>query len=184
MTIWNKQMIREVILEMDKKTCLNSKNIPIEISNRMYTTQGVCIYEYERLYGNLVKIDTSSIKFKFAATLLDGRYNEQTVIDVIQHEYIHYYCAVKCPNKLTNHGPFFKQSCIKFGVNPETYFTAKEIEGFTVEKKEKVCHVLECIGCGTKNYYTRKSKTVTNYKQCHCSICKSKLKYYTEKRFL
>lgn len=178
---WNEIEIRKVLNKLDEKTGLNSKDIPIRISNRMIRSKGS--FTFSVLYkDHVATLNTQKLLFTFASILLDGRFDDKTVIDVIEHEYIHYYCAYHKPNCRTGHGPFFKESCIKYGVNPETYFTAKPNITDDIEKVN--VYVVKCTNCGTEHYHKTKTKVIKDINRYRCGTCRGRLTYTRGKRVL
>ena len=61
------------------------------------------------------------LKFVFAEELVNGKYREEIVREVIIHEYLHYYCNT-ITNSNNGHNKFFKACCIKSGISSNTTF--------------------------------------------------------------
>ena len=89
------------------------------------------------------------LKFMFAEDLINGRYNEDIVKEVIIHEYLHYYC-----NTITNanngHNKFFKACCIKSGISSSTTFkynntTEKDLSKYKYKIYCSNCKKLVCM---------------------------------------
>lgn len=73
-------------------------------------------------------------KFKFSLLFFNSDVPEACAIDVIRHEYAHYYADVVlgCDH---GHGPQFKVACRIVGANPSTYYSRAFEE--TARKKEE-----------------------------------------------
>lgn len=73
-------------------------------------------------------------KFKFSLAFFNSDVPEACAIDVIRHEYAHYYNHVVfgVPG---GHGASFKAACRAVGANPSTYYT-KSFEAFARRSEE------------------------------------------------
>lgn len=192
---WDINAIREVMKEMDKKTGLKGSTLRIELSTRMTRCKGQFKYFIKIESGQKYINRRKSMSFKFSTKLLDGRYEDRAVIAVIQHEYIHYYCAMTY-SKPVHHGREFKLSCKKFNVNPDTYFKWEEIDGFCEKpksetksstppiKKMRKCYILTCVNCSHEYIRKRKSKIITSPQKYRCVYCTGKLVCTEEERYI
>lgn len=181
---WTSDDIRKILMELDIKTGLEGAKLPIKISSRMIKTKGY--FKYNKIYNTKTKKTTYVPEgFNFAKILLDGRYSEEVVRDTIIHEYSHFYCTVKYTT-IVGHGIEWKRICKSLGGSGETYFkaTANE-EVIDKTKGTRDCYVIECLECGSKAIYLRKTeklkKLLRNLKNFRCGKCKGKLKSYKNK---
>ncbi len=111
--VWGEEDIRKVVDEI-AILCRYPCSIPIEISSRATKRMGAFFYK-----KNKNRIEP--IKFSFAKSLLDGRYNEDIVREVIIHEYIHYYCDTKMGIS-NGHNNIFKAMCRICKISDNTKF--------------------------------------------------------------
>lgn len=73
-------------------------------------------------------------KFKFSLLFFNSDVPEACAIDVIRHEYAHYYAEVVY-GYLGGHGAPFKSACRMVGANPSTYYS-KSFEESARKKEE------------------------------------------------
>lgn len=118
--------------------------LKVEISNRTTKRMGAFFYRKER---ELIV----PIKFVFAKILVDGKFPEDIVREVIIHEYIHYYCDTKT-GVSNGHNKFFKAMCLKCGIRDKATLNYKSINENISNKRTKIysiycneCNKLVCI---------------------------------------
>lgn len=131
---WTLKDIEVVIRELELKWNF-SCNIPIEISKRAKRRMGAFFYRNNHL-------GIEPIKLVFAHDLLDGKYSESVVKEVIIHEYIHFYCDVKT-GVSNGHNRLFKEMCKANNISTSTTFRYG-INNLEVGKVYKIY----CRGCG------------------------------------
>lgn len=110
---WDENKIRMIIRNLDKKTGLNGAQIPIILGNH---AGAIGCYRY---FGEE--------QFWFRPSFLnDDNTPEAAVIDVIRHEYAHYYVRVANlaryighSRRETSHGKDWKWACKMVGAIPE-----------------------------------------------------------------
>ena len=85
--VWCIADIRIIINEISQKWNYPC-DIKIEISKRAKKRMGAFFY---KKYNNKIE----PLKFVFAEELLNGKYSEEVVKEVIIHEYLHYYCNTR-----------------------------------------------------------------------------------------
>lgn len=173
---WSVNDIKEILKECDEKMESNFANVPVRISARMTKCKGM--FSFTQNKNGITPVD-----FAFAKTLVDGRYSEEVVRDVIIHEYIHCFINVKT-KKNQGHNSTFKRYCRYMGISDETYFNAKpEIEvekekpkatkkSITSAKKYEV--FCTCCGKIVAHRNVIKKGLLDNYKS---SCCTGKLGY-------
>ncbi len=109
---WTEDKIRGIIRKLDEKTGLHGASLPIKLASRG-TALGYYQYSGEKQFG---------FKPKF---LNDPNTKESEVIDVIRHEYAHYYVdAARLDHYIghsareTAHGADWKWACKMVGADP------------------------------------------------------------------
>lgn len=138
-------------------------DIPIEISKRAKKRMGA--FFYIKKQENI-----EPIKFVFAYDLLNGKYDEDVVREVITHEYVHFYCDTQ--TGISNgHNQFFREICKANGISTSRTFkyNLDEIEkGTTYRIYCKGCGKLVCI-------HKRKDAAVRKIKMYVSRCCNSRL---------
>ncbi len=166
--VWREEDIKKVIDEIST-LCRYPCNIPIEISSRATKRMGA--FFYKRVRGGI-----EPIKFSFAKILLDGRFSEEVVREVIIHEYIHYYCDTKM-GVSNGHNNIFKAMCRICKISDETKFKyesekndEKEIKSNSKEYRIfcSKCNKLVCI-------HKRRDAVDKKIKNYISRCCKAKL---------
>lgn len=172
--MFNKEFILNEIKRLDEMTMMEGAKLKIEISGRMTRCKGMFTYQRNRLTNEI-----KPVGFKFAASLLDGRYAEETVINTIRHEYAHYLANI-CNGKECGHGPLFMQACRYIGCKEEQYFTDRVANAEVIP--ERLVYVVKCECCSNEYVSARKTKVVSNVQNYRCGHCNSKLKVTQEMR--
>lgn len=167
--IWSKEDVKKTLEEISESMGVSVQGIPITISKRMTSCKGECL----QLFKNESYMRTTG--FKFSYYLLDGRYDEETVREVIVHEYIHHYTnsieGVAC-----GHNVAFKRNCLKAGISPETYFTKSQEEGYEEIPRRQYSYkyLIRCCCCGAEMKRKQIKKNIeTDYR---CGRCGGALK--------
>ena len=141
-----------------------SCNIPIEISKRAKKRMGAFFYREKNK-------NIEPIKLVFANNLIDGRYEENIVKEVIIHEYIHFYCDTKT-GVSNGHNKFFKAMCKANGISSSTTFKYR-----TYEEEIRKTYKLYCKSCGKLVcIHKRKDAAERKVKMYISLCCNSKLK--------
>ena len=177
--MWNVGKIREVMNQLDKKTGMNSKYVPIEISNRMTKTKGKYIFKKYCDYNR--KINYEPVGFVFSSELLT-HYSDEAILDVISHEYAHFMTETQYKEKKQGHNRIFKMNHISLGGTGETYFKFKPI--IPVERKEKRYDIL--CSCCNKEVATRNRLTANLLYRYSSGCCNKDLIAYDniEKKYI
>ena len=112
---WTAEKIRAIIRKLDEKTGLNGASLPIKLENHG-NALGYYRYFGEKQFG---------FKPKY---LNNPNTKESEVIDVIRHEYAHYYVDVTGISKYftrkgssKGHNIDWKWACKMVGANPNSY---------------------------------------------------------------
>lgn len=158
----------------DAKEILDTLNIPygrvrIYANARFTRKWGMCTYMGNNMY-----------KIEIAGRLLKDDVSYEATMDTVIHELLHAYkdrmCHTgewkRCANIVNKAYPQYNikrcTSAAEKGFDTETYI------------KEQIKYTIICEGCGTKNYYRRKSKVVQYIMQypnthgCRCGKCGGK----------
>jgi len=133
--VWTEADFRKELLRLDqyvKKTKgidLVGSKLEIVYSEKARCTLGM-YYSREK-------------KFKFSLLFFNSDVPEACAIDVIRHEYAHYYADVVF-GYCGGHGALFKAACRIVGANPSTYYS-KQFESSARKKEELDAMVYESI---------------------------------------
>lgn len=119
---WTEDKIRFIIRKLDEKTGLNGAALPIKLVSHG-NALGFYQYAGEKQFG---------FKPKF---INDPNTKEAAVIDVIRHEYAHYYVDVTGISRFfiregssKNHNTDWKWACRTVGANPNSYYQPQVFE--------------------------------------------------------
>lgn len=134
---------------------------PIEINGRLTRAMGRVKFMRDGYTDN----GYSPIKIEFSRRLIENA-TDDDVIQVIKHEYAHYYILMMTGID-HGHDAVFKRKCAEIGCThdkPENY-----VEGF--DKAESKYEVW-CDDCQEIiGKYARRCKTIDNIKWCTCGRC-------------
>lgn len=134
---------------------------PITANGRLSTTLGRV--KFTSLRGTVLSVNA----IEFSAALLENG-TDNDIINVIKHEYAHYYLFVTTGEK-HGHDAMFKRKCAEINC---THDGAKnDLEaGYT--KKEKYKYEVYCVDCIKMiGGYSRMCKTLKNLSSCRCGKC-------------
>ena len=167
--MWTLEMIEQEIKYACFALDIDYPDIPINKSNMK--SFGKFVYWREGLKPKC---------FRFSNALLDGRFDNNFVTDVIQHEVCHYYANVYLrKNKRTKANkphscPYFLEACDMLGCNSKGGTDVSKIvdEKVAIEKSK---YVIKCMDCGRLSFYSRLSKVVKYTDAYICGKCKGKL---------
>lgn len=175
--IWTQEDIRLEMLKFSKIANLNYKNwnidiIPIRISKKM--TRGLGLFKFsKKLIDN--KIVFTPVEFVFSDRLLNGICKEDTVRNIIGHEFAHFYCTI-IDQQNNGHNDRFKRVCSNLGISSKFWGACSVIDELSnYDKKEY--HIL-CRNCDKLVAVAQRKSRVDNLiKNSISACCKSKLKY-------
>lgn len=143
-------------------------DIPIFISKRAKKRLGAF---YFHKYENKIM----PLKFVFSEDLINGRYNEAVVREVIIHEYLHYFCDTKT-GKSNKHNKVFKSMCRKVGISDKATLQVEKENDENKEKKR--AYKIYCRQCGNLvGINKRKDAADRKIKGYISKCCKEKLVY-------
>jgi predicted SprT family Zn-dependent metalloprotease len=165
------------MLKFSKIANLNYKNwnidiIPIRISKKM--TRGLGLFKFsKKLIEN--KIVFTPVEFVFSDRLLNGICKEDTVRNIIGHEFAHFYCTI-IDQQNNGHNDRFKRVCSNLGISSKFWGTCSFIDELSnYDKKEY--HIL-CSNCDKLVAVAQRKSRVDNLiKNSISACCKAKLKY-------
>lgn len=125
---WCEKDIRDLFDNLDKITGADSKDVPININNRLKTT--IARYRY-------FTKDRKPLDFEFGKFIMNVE-NKKALDDVAIHEYTHWYLNSVLKVKNAGHTPQFRKFVKQLGsdnINATcTDFVAKELD----EAKQKL----------------------------------------------
>lgn len=126
---WTPEKIRPIIAALDAKTGLHGADLPIAM-------------ECYRRYLGFFRYEPMGFGFNpkfFNASCTD----ESEVIDVIRHEYAHYYVQATglgryfaIPGNVKHHGPDWKWACRMVGANPTRVHRDEDYEGLRLTPEQ------------------------------------------------
>ena len=154
--------IDRVIDELNKLAAadgLGHIDVPITANSRLTTTLGRV--KYMRVGGSYI---AKSIEFSKA--LLDSG-TDNDIINVIKHEYVHYY-LIETTNENHKHDALFKRKCAEIGCTHDK--TRNYLESDYNEKTQFKYEVW-CDDCGLIGTYSRMCKTLKDLDYCRCGRC-------------
>lgn len=143
--------IRAEMNRLDKISGINTKNIPIRISNKMCRTIGKCVYCYSKLKPGEFVID----EFVFSKAFME-RTTQEHFFDTVRHEYAHAYVILK-EKKEDGHGACWQQAIRMFGGTPSATANFSELKGYSSRKKK---YSVICCGCNHVFKYSKRTKII------------------------
>ena len=137
-------------------------DVPVEINGRLTRAMGRVKYN-ERSDGFMLPT-----KIEFARNLLQGA-SDEDILQVIKHEYVHFYLITNEPYEKHGHDVMFKAKCEEIGCTHSN--SSQRVEGFAKEQTKYEVWCEDCEECiGT---YSRMCKTLKEIKYCTCGRCGS-----------
>lgn len=162
--LWEEKHIRKILNNLEKQFNLSCESIAIRISNRMISTLGC--YSFKIKDKNLL-----SKEFVFSKSLLEY-YSDEDIINVIKHEYLHFYVNTLY-NKNMGHNKIFKEYCNIIGIDDKASSKIEPIKKIphTTNYKYKIT----CKKCGNVFYRKRIYRGINYFsKHYRCSKCMGK----------
>lgn len=143
-------------------------DVPVEINGRL--TRAMGRVKYIEIGSVAYTPEYTPTKIEFARNLVENA-SDEDVLQVIRHEYVHYFLLITDPTINHNHDAAFKRKCDAIGCTHNK--SAQHVEGFrdadAKSKYEVWCEDCEeCIGT-----YSRMCKTLKEIKYCTCGRCGS-----------
>lgn len=128
---WTEEAFREELRRIDRHVKetkgieLAGAELPITFSKKARCNLGM-YYPMQR-------------KFRFSLLFFNSDVPEACAIDVIHHEYAHYYADVVLGYR-GGHGAPFKAACQAVGANPRTYYS-REFENAAREQEQRTAQI-------------------------------------------
>lgn len=130
---WSVEKIREVMRYLDQKTGLRGAELPIRLGTAQYH-----LGSYNCTEGHM--------RFSFSARFLnDPLFRESEAIELIRHEYAHYYVHAAdlrrffLDGRSWHHGPSWKYACRMVGASGRRAYDAKDPKTLLPELTEAEC---------------------------------------------
>lgn len=139
-------------------------DVPVSINGRLTRAMGRVCYE-------VISDIYVPKRIEFSRNLIENA-SDEDILQVIKHEYVHYFLMTEDPTVNHHHDAVFKRKCAEIGCTHDK--ASRYVEGFRdAEAKSK--YEVWCDDCndiiGT---YARKCKTLNNIAYCTCGRCGSK----------
>ena len=139
-------------------------DVPVSINGRLTRAMGRVCYE-------VISDIYVPKRIEFSRNLIENA-SDEDIIQVIKHEYVHYFLITEDPTVNHHHDAVFKCKCAEVGCTHDK--ASQHVEGFRdAEAKSK--YEVWCVDCckliGT---YSRKCKTLNNISSCKCGVCGGK----------
>lgn len=160
--------IERIIDELNKLCAADgiTLDVPVAINGRL--TRAMGRVKYIEIGSVAYASEYAPEKIEFARNLIENA-SDEDILQVIKHEYVHYFLLVTEPTVNHNHDAAFKCKCAAIGCTHNK--AAANVEGFRDEnaksKYEVWCDYCHAV-IGT---YARKCKTLNNIRYCTCGRC-------------
>lgn len=144
-------------------------DVPVNINSRITRTLGRVKYNY---YNGAYYPTAIEFSQKFLVNSTDN-----DIINVIKHEYVHFFLLAIEPCEKPGHDAAFKRKCAEIGC---THIHAQNhLESYAadtaIEAKAKTKYEVWCADCDEMiATYSRKCKTINNLSSCKCAKCGSR----------
>ena len=156
--------IERVIDELNKLCAADhiTLDIPVVVNGRLTRSMGRVKYIVASEDVYLPE------KIEFSRNLLENA-SDEDIMQVIKHEYVHFYLLTVEPTIEHGHDAVFKAKCAE--INCTHSKSAQHVEGFRDDSR-KMKYEVWCPDCnkiiGT---FARRGKTINNIDRCGCKIC-------------
>lgn len=161
--MWTIDRVIDKLNNLAEADGLGQITVPIVVNGRLSRTLGRV--KFEIINGNTC----ITTKIEFSKALLENG-TDNDIVNVIKHEYVHYYLL---ETTAYNHGhdAVFKKKCAEIGCSHDK--TANTLENNYTEKK-KFKYEVWCPSCvSLLGTYSRRGKTLNNISNCKCGKCGS-----------
>lgn len=160
--------VRNLIKELDEMTGLSGADLPLKVTKTQKTLASFVYTTFRR--GQIVT-DRVPTRFEFSRLALSC--DEETLKEIVKHEYAHYMALVTYRDKC-GHDYRFKKMCKQIGASAnEPTFSSNSIEEQSLKLAK---YVVTCEGCGQVYTYNRMCPTLRACKEgkaeCPCG-CKN-----------
>ena len=153
------ERVRVELNKLSQKDGIGDIIVPVEINGRLTRAMGRVKFEKD-------SYDVCTpMKIEFSRKLLENA-SEEDIMQVIKHEYAHYYILVETA---TDHGhdAVFKRKCAEIGCTHDA--ATNHIDGFSKAESKYEVWCDDCQKIIGK--YSRRCKTIDNIKYCTCGRC-------------
>ena len=138
---------------LDRLCGVDTSNVEIVVSPRMFATYGNC--KYDRA-GKPRRITIASVLFSL---------NEATLLDTIRHEYAHALVRLRFPNERHHHDAVWKAAAVEVGCDPtrcgnDPDFSRNHEKESRKRKAQKYKYIVQCKGCNKSWRYQRRGRVV------------------------
>lgn len=163
--MWTVKEIKEVLEEltnlMPEKIDIK---VPVEISSRMTRSLGKVTYTID--HTGFV----TPTKIIFSKLFLDS-YSDEDIIEVIKHEFCHYYLAETTHEK-NRHNSLFKHCCSLIGCTNDgiIFKNAKPIKNIPAVEREYKYKIV-CATCGKTLGYRKVRCKIVQHPELYTSKC-------------
>lgn len=163
--------VQSILKQLDEVTGLNGASLVLK-QTKSTKTLGSFVHAVRRVNGQVV--ERTPLRFEFSTLVLNC--NEQTLVEIVKHEYAHY-MALVVYNDNCNHDWRFVEQCRKIGASAcEPTFSNKYIQEQSLKMAK---YLVECTNCGQVFTYQRKCATLTacanGNAECHCGCREFKI---------
>ena len=160
--MWTIERVKDELNKLRVADGLPEIQVPVSANARLKRTLGKVKF---------ARYSCSPISIEFAQVLLD-KGSDNDIMNVIKHEYVHYFLLVSTGE---NHGhdALFKKKCKEIGC--EHIYTHNELEN-NDEYDEEFKYEVWCDNCNKRiGTYSRMCKTLrlVNMHECTCGNCNS-----------
>lgn len=139
--------------------------IPIEINGRLTRAMGRVKFSADGYTED--GYTYAPTKIEFARNLVENA-SDEDIIQVIKHEYAHYYILLMTGVD-HGHDAVFKRKCAEIGCTHDK--AAQHVKGFRDQNAQSKYEVW-CDDCNEMiGTYSRRCKTIDNIKYCSCGRC-------------
>ena len=155
------EKIRSELNKLCMADGLNEITVPIEINGRLTRAMGRVKYE-------LFCHTYTPVKIEFSRNLIENA-SDEDILQVIKHEYVHYFLLIKDCEFHHGHDAEFRRKCAEIGCTHDK--ASHYVEGFREEKAQSKYEIW-CDDCEEIiATYARRGKTINNIKYCTCGRC-------------
>ncbi len=147
-------------------------DISVSINPRLIKTHGRCNYKINNLSGECIPVSIEMSKILLKTT------TDEDIIQVLKHEWAHYYVTKKTKCK-HGHDNYFKDICAKIGCSHSASRGAVEQ---TTAPENIYKYTVYCPRCGFLGGYSRMCQTLKTIQFCICKQCNGKGLYYKQNK--
>lgn len=141
-------------------------DVPVKLNGRLTTTLGQCVTMWSAKH-NCYRPVAIEISTRALAEVSD-----EDMLDVIRHEWSHYYLGKTRPDENHGHDHVFKELCQKIGCGGDAGMDVKYKDGKSEHRHHK--YTLICPVCGEIGGYDRMCRTLRMVNCVEHTICGTK----------